>query len=114
MTAPSEVHPGTAKKCAAPRLRKTGFLVAALLGMTWSSNLLNKLRRFDNQVDCGRQAAPVGGFLFKLSAPDSGQRIKLGLTAGLGFLPFGFDPGFLFQAVQSRVKRALLDLQHFL
>src|SRR5437588_10529517 len=114
MTAPSEVHPGTAKKCAAPRLRKTGFLLAALLGMTWSSNLLNKLRRFDNQVDCCRQAAPVGGFLFKLGAPRSGQRIKPGLAAGLGFLPFGFDPGLLFQAVQRRVKRALMVLPNFI
>lgn len=30
-----------------------------------------------------------------------------------GFLRSGLDPGFLFQTMQSRVRRALLDLQHF-
>src|SRR5690242_20286214 len=69
--------------------------------------------RFDDQIDCGREAAPVGGFLFELGAAGRGQRIKFGLTARFGFFPLGFDPGFLFQAMQSRVERALLDLQNF-
>lgn len=72
---------------------------------------ITTLSCFDDQIDCGGEAAPVGGFLFELGAARRGQRIKLGLPACLGFFPFGFNPGFLFQAVQSRVERALLDLQ---
>lgn len=70
------------------------------------------LSRLNDQIDCRGEAAPVGGFLFELSAACRGQRIKLGLSAGFGFFPFGFDPGFLLQAVQGRVERALLDLQY--
>ena len=73
---------------------------------------ISLLRRFYYQVDCCGQATPILRFLLKLSAPRGGQRIELGLPARFRFFPLGFDPRFLFETVQGRVERALLDLKH--
>jgi len=77
--------------------------------MRWPS-----LGSFDHEVDGGGQAIPIGRFLFELRTAGGGQRVELGLSSGFGLRPFGFDPGFLLEAVQSRVERALLNLKDFL
>src|SRR6185503_3296839 len=49
-----------------------------------------------------REAFPAGG----------GQPVVLRAAAGFGEVPLGGDPLALFHAVQGRVERAFLDLQH--
>ncbi len=49
----------------------------------------------------------------QLLASRSGKRIELRLTPGLALRSLRFDPALLLQAVQSRIERALLHLQHF-
>jgi hypothetical protein len=68
---------------------------------------------FDYEVNGGRKAAPLGGFSFELDAASGGEGIELGLAASLGFGPFGFDPGFAFEAIEGGVEGALLDLEYF-
>ena len=71
------------------------------------------LGSFHHQIDGRGEAAPVGGFLLELRATAGGQRIELGFSSRFRFRPFRFDPGFLFQAVQSGVEGALLNLKNF-
>ena|ERR1700722_7443434 len=72
------------------------------------------LRSLNDQIDRGRQPAPVRRLFLQLRAPGRGQRIKLRLSPRFRFRPFRFDPGFLFQPVQSGIERALLNLKNFL
>jgi len=48
-----------------------------------------------------------------MSFSRSGQKIKLSVSSRLGLFPFGSDPRFLFEPVQSWVEGALLHLKHF-
>jgi len=66
-----------------------------------------------DEVDGLGKAGPVRRFLFELGAARRGERIELGLAAGFAFGPFGLNPPLLFKAVQSRIERALLYLEHF-
>src|SRR5215467_1446968 len=67
----------------------------------------------DHQIDRSRQPAPVFGFLFELRPPRRRQRIKLRLPSRFRLFPLGLDPPALFEAVQGRIERSLLYLQHF-
>jgi len=58
----------------------------------------------DDDVNGLRETAPIGGFFFELVSAGLGQRVKLGLAAGLAFGPVGGDPTLLFEAVQSGVE----------
>src|SRR6185312_14349554 len=73
----------------------------------------SRLSRFaQNEIDRARKAAPIGLLGFELFLSRFRQRIKLGLTAVFGTCPFRFDPALLFQAMQCRIQRPLLHLQH--
>src|SRR6185369_753790 len=65
-----------------------------------------------DEVDRVRQPVPGGQLLLELRAAVRGQRIHLGLAAGLRLAPRGSDPGLLLEAVESGVERALLHAQH--
>ena len=69
---------------------------------------------FNDEVDGGGKPTPAFSFFFKLRASRGGERIKPGLAAGFGLIPSGAYPPLLLQAVQSRIKRALLHLQDIL
>jgi hypothetical protein len=71
---------------------------------------LNDLRAHD-QIDCGRQAIPIGGFLFELSAAGGSKRVEASAAAGFGLARFGFDPAVKLKAMQCGIEGALLDLQ---
>ncbi len=55
------------------------------------------------------QFCGLGG---KLGAAGGGERIKLGVAAGVRLRPFGANPSLLLQAMERRIERALLHLQH--
>ena len=57
-----------------------------------------------DQVDGAGEPVPVGELSFELLAAGPGQRVDLGLAAGLGRPPRGGDPRLLLQAVESRVE----------
>ena len=50
----------------------------------------------------------------QLRAAGWGERIELGLAAGVGFTPFGLDPPFALEPVEGGIEGALLDLEDFL
>ena len=84
----------------------------------YSSSLIGEKTSFldglDDEIDGAGEAAPVRGFFFELRAASGGQRVILGSSSGVAFHPLGFDPGFLFEAVEGGIERALLDLEHFI
>ena len=66
-----------------------------------------------NGRDRGGQPLPAGGFAFQLRATRPGQRIVFGAAVVVALAPFGRNPALLFEAVEGRIQRALLDLQDF-
>jgi hypothetical protein len=67
----------------------------------------------DNEIDGRRKALPIGGFGLQLFLASRSERVELGLAAGFAFRPFGPDPALLLKAMEGRIERALLHLQHF-
>ena len=43
-----------------------------------------------------------------------GERVELGLAAGLGFSPFGLQPAEVFQTMERGIEGALMDLEEVL
>src|SRR2546430_248005 len=58
------------------------------------------------------QPFPVGGLALQRPAARARERIKLGTPAVFGYLPFRFDPSFLFQLVKCRVKGPIAHLEY--
>src|ERR1700675_4395428 len=61
--------------------------------------LRSGLLESDDMRNGGGEAAPVGGLLFQMLAPKSGERIILCAAIVFAGLPFGGDPAFLFELV---------------
>ena len=59
----------------------------------------------------GGKALPVGLFALELFASGARERIVPGATIVLAGAPLGLNPALLFEAVESGVERALLDLE---
>src|SRR5262249_18046583 len=59
------------------------------------------------------QTAPILLFRIELFGSGFGQRIELRFAA-VHFTPLGLEQALLLDAMERRVKRALLYLQHFL
>src|SRR6185312_12816340 len=58
------------------------------------------------------EPVPVCRFLFELPAAEPGEGIELGTAVVLARSPFGGDPAFLLELVQSRIERSVTDLKH--
>jgi hypothetical protein len=55
------------------------------------------------------QAPPLAGFAMQLLAAGLGQSIEPRLAVVFAGAPFGFDPAAGFQALQRRIKRAVVN-----
>src|SRR6185503_13042851 len=66
----------------------------------------------ENAIDRRRQPLPVIRLVGKLLFSRSSQLVVLRLAIVLGAAPFGFDQALLFEPVQRRVQRSLVDDQH--
>ena len=64
----------------------------------------------EDQPDRRRQPVPARLLDRQLRATRPGERIELGLAARFRLAPLRFQPAFLFEAVQRRIQRALVDL----
>src|SRR5581483_385763 len=62
--------------------------------------------------DGQHQAIPARLFGFELFAPGPRQLVELGAAPGLVRIPVGSHPALLLDAVERRVERALLDVEH--
>ena len=74
---------------------------------------MDPLCRPYDQIDCVRQTIPVFEFLIHVLSPGASQRVELGFAAGLISPPIGLEPALLFEPVERRIERALLNLQCF-
>src|SRR6185369_15382039 len=80
-----------------------------------SSALLRQARvKAKETINRRRHAPPIFGFLGESSPPRSGNQIEFRLTVLLRSAPLGGNPSFLLHAQQSRIKSALVELQHVL
>src|SRR5687768_18453637 len=59
-------------------------------------------------------ALPFPRFYSELTPPRGGEAVILGAAAQLRDLPLGLDPALMLETMESRVKRALIDLQDVL
>ena len=66
----------------------------------------------EDQTDGARQPLPTVLFHGELFAAGAGQRVELRLAAGFRLFPFGLQPPLLFQPVERRIERSLVDLDH--
>src|SRR5262245_52356422 len=64
-----------------------------------------------HEADTARQAIPRRLFLFETLLAGLRQSIEARAAVVLGRAPVGGDPALAFEALQSGVERALLDLQ---
>ena len=71
-------------------------------------------RQLHHAPDGRGHAFPAAGFDRQLPAPGGGEPVVLGPPAQLRDSPFGFDPALMLEAMERRVKRALVDLQDIL
>src|ERR1700755_3531303 len=62
--------------------------------------------------DGEREPVPARLLLFELFAARARQRVELRVAARLVRLPLGGDPDLLLDAVERRVERAPLDVEH--
>src|SRR5215831_10696712 len=76
------------------------------------TDISSRLRQIHDLHDRRGESLPVGGFLFEFAAAEARQRVILGPTVVLTRSPFGFNPAFLFQLVQSRIQRSVADLKN--
>ena|SRR5438309_4873692 len=60
-----------------------------------------------------RQPFPVGGLALQRPAARVRERIELGTSAVFRNLPLRFDPPFLFELVECRVKAPIANLEDF-
>src|SRR5207302_1466396 len=70
------------------------------------------LRKLDDLRNGRRQPPPVRRFRFQLLPSRTRERIELRAPVILRLLPFGGDPAFLLQLVESRIKRAFAYLEN--
>src|SRR6185436_7862993 len=70
------------------------------------------LGRFENLSDGRRETFPVRSLFGQLFAAGFGQLVILGLAIVVRAVPFGDDPTLLFESIQSRVERTLVDVEH--
>src|SRR6185437_9342068 len=74
---------------------------------------LATLGRLHHAANRGDQPPPFGVFSEKLLLTRRSELVILELAlAAVGRLPLGADPAFAFEAVERRIKRAVLDLQN--
>src|SRR5438093_5687298 len=64
----------------------------------------------EDQPDRSGESRPTVLLDFQLFASRACQRVDLGVPAGVRRRPFGLHPPLLFQAVERRIQRALVDL----
>src|SRR6476661_2584458 len=69
------------------------------------------LRRTQYPVDRAYQLFPAAGLLGELLAPRSSQPVVAGLAVVFGSAPERSDPATILETMQSRVQRAMFDLQ---
>src|SRR5206468_3148592 len=65
----------------------------------------------ERQVDGIGEPTPVVDFLSEPSLPAGRQRVILRLATIVGLAPFRLDQSLMFEAVQRRIQRPLLDLE---
>src|SRR5215475_138713 len=82
-----------------------------LFGIPWSP-LPCQLTGLHNLIDRRRQPLPIRGLFVELFAPGARQLVILRLAIVFGTAPFRRDPALVFQPVQRRIERALVDVQH--
>src|ERR1700722_15694101 len=67
--------------------------------------------RTENAGDKRRHAVPLLSFGVELTGASRAQSIELCLTMVVGFAPLTGNQALVFQPVERRVQRSLLDLQ---
>jgi hypothetical protein len=70
------------------------------------------LAGLDHKVDGAGEPVPTFLFSYELSAPSSGELVKLCLTSRVGLVPLRAYPSLLFKPVKRGIQRALLHLQN--
>src|SRR5262245_32416418 len=63
-----------------------------------------------DQLNCARQPRPTILLDGELLPSGGGEGIELRLASGFRLFPFGLKPSLLFQAVECRIERSLIEL----
>src|SRR4051812_24544660 len=88
---------------------------AARPGLGWATSMTALLLdRAQHEANRRRQPVPVGALAFELPPAATRQVVELGVAPGLARLPLGLQPPARLEAMERRVQRALLNLQHVL
>ncbi len=67
--------------------------------------------RFQDKPDGRREALPIGFLRLEIFLSGACEGIIFCAAIVFGFAPFGLNPGLLFEAMQSGVEGALIDLE---
>ena len=73
--------------------------------------LAPRLRGLEHAANRGRKTVPLAGLAGELPAAGRGERVKARPAVVLRGAPFGRNPAALFEALERRVERAVLDQQ---
>src|SRR5690348_1711543 len=70
--------------------------------------------RSEDAPDGRHQPAPLAGLRSELPASLAGKRVETRLPIVLADAPLGLDPALIFEPLQSRIKRPMVDQQRIL
>src|SRR5437016_7625958 len=70
--------------------------------------------RLQHEPYRGREPLPIGLLLLQIFAPCRSQRIELRPAIVVRLTPLRPNPSALLEAMEGRIKRSLIHLEHFL